>query len=277
MKSILFPTDFSEVATNAFVHALAFAKIIQGELIVLHSYPLLPVDNQFFPENFKMVYETVELTEFDMFKKEVPKLHAIATACNLDNIKMSHRLMEGDLIDNIKKVVDTDEIDYVVMGTSGVTDWDAVFVGSNSGDVIIGIAVPVLCVPLEAKNKIIKTVGFTTRYRDKDKIALERVLNFAQNINAIVKCLYVKTSDSDVSKETIAEWEIAFQQQPIEFVVVESDEINEAVLDFISNKNVDVLTMLTYKRGFFKGLFQPSYTKKSHLEFHIPILAIHMD
>lgn len=277
MKRILFPTDFSEVATNAFVHALAFAKKVDGELIVLHSYPLLPVDNLFFPENFKMVYETVELTEFDMFKEEVPKLHAIATACNLDNIKMSHRLMEGDLIDNIKKVVDEDKIDYVVMGTSGVTEWDAVFVGSNSGDVILGIAVPVLCVPLEAKYKSIKTVGFTTRYREKDKIALHTVLSFATNINAIVKCLYVKTSNSDVSKEIIADWKMEFQQQPIEFVVVESDQVNESVLDFISNKNVDVLTMLTYKRGFFNGLFQPSYTKKVDLEFKIPILAIQID
>lgn len=277
MKRILFPTDFSNVATNAFVHALAFAKIIQGELIVLHSYPLLPIDDQFFPENFKMVYETVELTEFDMFKEEIPKLRAIAEACNLQNIKMSHRLMEGDLIANIKTVVDTDKIDYVVMGTSGVTDWDAVFVGSNSGDVIIGIAVAVLCIPLEAKHKTIKTIGFTTRYRAKDKIAINAVLNLAKIINANVKCLYVKTSDSDVSKETIGEWKVEFKKQPIEFVVVESDEINEAVLDFITNENVDVLTMLIYKRGFFKGLFQPSYTKKSHPEFHIPILAIHID
>jgi hypothetical protein len=39
-----------------------------------------------------------------MFKEE-SKLHTIATACNLDNIKMTHRLMEGDLIENIKKSV----------------------------------------------------------------------------------------------------------------------------------------------------------------------------
>jgi hypothetical protein len=88
-----------------------------------------------FPENFNMVYDTVELTEFDMFKEEIPKLRAIAEACNLENIKMSHRLMEGDLIANIKKIVDTDKIDYVVMGTSVCNRWDA-FVGSNSGDVI---------------------------------------------------------------------------------------------------------------------------------------------
>jgi hypothetical protein len=48
-----------------------------------------------------MVYDTVELTEFDMFK-EVPKLHTIATACNLDNI--AHRLMEGDLVKHQKSV-----------------------------------------------------------------------------------------------------------------------------------------------------------------------------
>jgi hypothetical protein len=73
-----------------------------------------------------------------------------------------------------------------------------------------------------------------------------------------------KTSDSDVSKETIAEWKVEFEKQ-IEFVVVESDEINEAVLDFITNENVDVLTMLIYKRGFFKGLFNLAILK-SHIQ-----------
>jgi hypothetical protein len=74
MKRILFPTDFSEAATNALA-AISIWKKIQGELILLHSYPVLPIDEQFFPENFEMVYDTVELTEFDMFKEEVPKLH----------------------------------------------------------------------------------------------------------------------------------------------------------------------------------------------------------
>jgi hypothetical protein len=46
----------------------------------------------------------------------------------------------------------------------------------------------------------IKTIGFTTR-RDKDKNAINTVLDFAKLINASVKCLYVKTSDDDVSSE----------------------------------------------------------------------------
>jgi hypothetical protein len=37
MKRILF-NRFSEAATNAFVHALEFAKIVQGELVLLHAF-----------------------------------------------------------------------------------------------------------------------------------------------------------------------------------------------------------------------------------------------
>jgi nucleotide-binding universal stress UspA family protein len=44
--------------------------------------------------------------------------------------------MEGDLIENIQKSVAEDKIDFVVMGTAGVTDWDDVLLGSNSDDVI---------------------------------------------------------------------------------------------------------------------------------------------
>jgi hypothetical protein len=76
MKRILFPTDFS--ATNAFIHALQFAKIVQGELVLLHAFELPVFDNQFFPENYMMIYESVELSQFEMFKEEIPKLRAIA-------------------------------------------------------------------------------------------------------------------------------------------------------------------------------------------------------
>jgi hypothetical protein len=36
--------------------------------------------------------------QFDMFKEEVLKLRAIAQEHKLDHIKMSHRLMDGDLL-----------------------------------------------------------------------------------------------------------------------------------------------------------------------------------
>jgi nucleotide-binding universal stress UspA family protein len=275
MKKILFPTDFSEVSENAFVHALEFAKIVNAELVLLHTFELPVYDNQFFPENYNVLFDSLQLSEFDMFKDEIPKLHAIAEKRNLHHIKMSHRLMDGNLLYNINKVIEEEKIDFIVMGTSGATGWIAFFLGTNTGNVLTAVDVPVLSVPSDAKFNKIEMIGFTTRYRDKDKLALKGVLKIAKKTHATIKCLYVKTSDSDVSSATIKQWEEEFEAEPIEFSIIENDDVQDTILDFVLFKDIDVLAMVTYKRNFFVELFQPSLTQKFSNRLGIPVLAMH--
>jgi nucleotide-binding universal stress UspA family protein len=274
MKRILFPTDFSEAATNAFIHALEFAKIVRGELVLLHTFEMPVFDNQFFPENYMLIYESVELSQFEMFKDEIPKLRTIAAEQHLSEIKIIHRLMNGNLLFNVNKSIKDDKIDYVIMGTEGASGWSEFFTGTNTGNVLGDVSVPILCIPIDAKHKKIDTIGFTTRFRPKDKKALKKVVKLAKMAAADIKCLYVRTSKSDVATETIKKWEEDFEHDPIEFFVMDSNEVKETILDFILSQKIDVLTMLTYKRSFFESLFHPSMTKKFANNFDIPILAI---
>jgi nucleotide-binding universal stress UspA family protein len=275
MKKILFPTDFSDSATNAFVHALEFAKIVNAELILLHTFEIPVYDSQFFPENYATIYNSIELAKFEMFKDEIPKLRTIAIERNLEDIVIKHRLMDGDLIYNLKNAVEEDQIDFVIMGTSGISDWTKFFLGSNTSSVISEVKVPVLCIPADTKFKKIKTIGFTTRYREKDKVELRKVLNIAKKTNAKVKSLYVKTSGSDVSEITIKEWEKEFANENVEFLVLPSDEVKETILDFILYKDIDILTTITHKRSFFDSLFESSFTKKIAKEVSVPVLVMH--
>jgi nucleotide-binding universal stress UspA family protein len=275
MKKILFPTDFSEVANNAFIHALEFAKLVNGELILLHTFDLPIIDNQFIPDNYYTIFDSMQLAQFDMFKDEIPKLREIAQERKLDHIKLSHKLMDGDLIYNIKNAVKEENIDFIVMGTSGATGWESFFVGSNTGTVVTAVDVPVLSVPIEAKFTKIETIGFTTRFRDKDKAALRQVIKIAKKTHAVVKCLYVKTKKSDVSEAIISQWETEFKDEPVKFSVVTSDEVKEMILDFVSHKNIDILAMITHKRNFFSELFNPSLTQKMANISIVPVLAMH--
>lgn len=277
MKKILFPTDFSEAATNAFVHALEFAKIVNAELILLHTFEIPVYDSQFFPENYAAIYSSIELAKFEMFKDEIPRLRTIAAERGLDDIVIKHRLMDGDLIYNLKNAVEEDHVDFVIMGTTGVSDWTKFFLGSNTNSVISEVQVPVLCVPADAKYKKIKTIGFTTRYREKDKKELKKVLKIAKKTNAKVKTLYVKTSNSDVSDMTIKEWQNEFAQENVEFLVLPSDEVKETILDFILYKDIDILTTITHKKSFFESIFESSFTKKIAKEVSIPVLVMHED
>lgn len=275
MKKILFPTDFSEVANNAFVHALEFAKIVNAELVLLHTFEFPIYDNQFFPENYNVVFNSIELSAFDMFKTEIPKLRVIAAERNLNQIKMSHRLMDGSLLYNIKKAIEEENIDFIVMGTSGAAGWEAFFLGTNTGNVLNAVDVPVLSVPSDSKFKKIEIIGFTTRYRVKDKKALKDVLKIAKKTKATVKCLYVKTNDSDVSASTMKEWEEEFTGEPVLFSIILSNDVQDTILDFVLFKDIDVLAMLTYKRNFFVELFKPSLTQKFSNRLGIPVLAMH--
>jgi nucleotide-binding universal stress UspA family protein len=277
MKKILFPTDFSEAATNAFVHALEFAKIVNAELILLHTFEIPVYDSQFFPENYAAIYSSVELAKFEMFKNEIPKLRSIAEERKLGNIVIKHRLMDGDLLYNLKNAVEEDKVDFVIMGTSGASDWTKFFLGSNTSSVISGVEVPVLCVPVDAKFKKIKVIGFTTRYREKDKKELKKVLEIAKKTDAKVKSLYVRTSSSDVPEATVKEWEKEFANENVEFLVLPSDEVKETILDFVLYKEVDILSMITHKRSFFESLFDSSFTKKLSKQVPVPVLVMHED
>lgn len=277
MKKILFPTDFSNAATNAFVHALEFAKIVNAELILLHTFEIPVYDSQFFPENYATIYSSIELAKFEMFKDEIPKLKAIAAERNLSDIVIKHRLMDGDLLYNLKNAVEEDQIDFVIMGTTGVSDWTKFFLGSNTSSVISGVDVPVLCIPENANFKKIKTIGFTTRYREKDKKELKKVLKIAKKTNAKVKSLYVKTSNSDVTDVTVKEWEKEFAGENVEFLVLPSDEVKETILDFILYKDIDILTTITHKRSFFESIFESSFSKKITKEVSVPVLIMHED
>lgn len=275
MKRILFPTDFSDVATNAFSYALEFANLIDGEIIVLHSYDLIPMDSQFFSENFTGLYDSIEMANFEQFKMEIPKLRSIMETHNCKNLKMTHRLMEGALNLNINKSIEEDKIDYIIMGTSGVTDWESLFAGSNSGAVILGLNVPMICVPMGVKYNKISKIGYINHYTNNDKKALNTLLGIAKKTKAKIKSLYVKTSNSTLDKETIEKWEIEFKTKPIDFLIFHSDEVSEVELNFISCENIDLLTMLTHKSSLFEGMFVPDYFKNKTPELAIPILVIH--
>jgi hypothetical protein len=45
------------------------------------------------------------------------------------------------------------------------------FLGTHTGNVLTDVDVPILCIPIDAKYKKTETIGFTTRFRPKEKSA----------------------------------------------------------------------------------------------------------
>lgn len=276
MKKILVPLDFSKTSQNAFVYALEMAKTFKAELLLLHTFDLPIVDSQAMPINYATLYETIEMANFDHFKEEMPILHSLAEEHKATHITLRHIMMDGELVYNIKKVIQQENIDFVVMGTNGATGWLDSFIGTNTATVISDVSVPVLSVPATAKFEKIETIAFTTRFRQKDIEALIKVLMLAKKMHAKVKCLYVKTPKSDVNTDTILRWQSHFEdEEHLQFFVIPNEDVNATIEDFLVDQDIDVLAMLTYKRNFFVELFTTTTTQKLAQSLHTPIIALH--
>lgn len=275
MDKILFPTDFSETANNAFVYVLEMAKSFDAEVVVLHVYNLPPISYEGYPIYVAEVYETIELDKFENFKDQIPYLRKIAEEHHFDTTKMTHALEQGDLSNVIKAMIKKDKISLIVMGTNGASGLKETFLGSNTGEVIEDVAVNLLSVPAKAKYSKINKIAFTTRFRTKDHGALVQVIEFANKVGAEVKCLYVQKPNSDVEQTEIDKWRDEFKVKAVEFFVIPGDDVEETVFDFLDNQKIDILAMLTYKHSFFQSLFRSSFTKKLSYHSEIPVLVFH--
>lgn len=276
MKKILVPIDFSEVSENAFVHALEMAKVFDTEIVLLHTYELPVIDGQTAQIDYAVLYDSIEHANSDLFKKELVKLNEIVDKHHAKHVVLKHVLTEGGLVYAIKKCIEKEGIDLVVMGTSGASGWFESMIGTNTGSIIADVQVPVLSIPKDAQYTPIDTLGFTTRFRAKDKIALEQVVFWSKKLNAQVKCLYVQTSDSDVTDKDIEDWKEHFKNENnLEFYIVPDDDVKTTIEDFIIDEAIDVLVMLTYKRSFFESLFTTTTTQKLAQYIDTPILALH--
>src|SRR6187399_1650366 len=90
MKKILYPTDFSETAENAFIFALQIADHLGASIITLHAFDRPDISSFNLPDSLRDVYDSIDLDEFENYEDEVPVLRDIAIDNGYYHVPMVH-------------------------------------------------------------------------------------------------------------------------------------------------------------------------------------------
>ena len=274
MKKILFPTDFSAGSKNAFIYALKLADSIDAEIITMHVYQLPQANYINVSGYLHEIYDVTELSNFENYKDEVPILRTIAKENNLEHIKISHVLFQGNLIAEIQKITVKEEIDFVVMGTKGATGLKETFLGTVATKVMNDVKAIVLAVPEHCEYQPIKKILFATQLNPEDLEVLKKVMSFARVFQAHVDCLRVVAPHQTDKNDHIENWD-EIRNDSIAMHTIVGTDIEGIILNFIDLHQVNVLAMHVHHRNFFEKLFQISLSKKLAFHVNIPILAIH--
>jgi nucleotide-binding universal stress UspA family protein len=147
INKILFLTDFSSNATNAFYYTLNFAERVKASIIVLHTYHLpmvgmpivgaeVPIDNI---EKEIAMSERSEKEHIEDLLKQA-KLVAPEVIC-------TYLLKEGSLIDYTLETIKKENIDIIFMGTKGAGPLASFLFDTATGKVIEKVSCPVFVIP----------------------------------------------------------------------------------------------------------------------------------
>lgn len=137
-KKILVPTDGSEFAKKAQKHALFLAKVSGAEIVAVsvtenNFVNGLPLDDEIYQLNQILQERSEEnLKEFDELNEE--------------NLKISHVIREGSPAKVILEVANEENIDLIVMGSSGKSGFDRFIMGSVADKVVNSAKCAVLVV-----------------------------------------------------------------------------------------------------------------------------------
>jgi len=275
MKKILFPTDYSETANNAFIYALNIAKKYDAVLYVLHVYQNPIISSRIPSIVVQDTSITSELRSFEYFKESSLLLHEILEREGASDVDMKLILKEGYFTDTIKEFVDEEkDIDLVIMGTNGISSYlDRAFFGSNTVSAIKNLKIPIISIPYYAKYSDLKSIVFTTLFSEKDRNALNYLVRIAEQFGAKIHCLHVgsKSSINDI----LCNWKSDFSDKPIIFEVIDSNEnVNKTILKYVYDNKIDLMASVPRNLNFFEDLFGSSFTKAMSYEANVPILVV---
>jgi len=270
MKKIIVPTDFSSAAKNALDYAINLAKSYQAEIYLLNAYSM--------PHSGSAVMIDVS----DVLKKDsTGKLdeESARVENSLDGLTLKTFSQNGSVAMVISQVAEHINADLIVMGTTGATGLKEVFIGSNTADLIKGTKLPIIAVPAESSNKTIAKVAVSVDLHhleaasvfDPLKDILEankaslKMINIADNMKSIDPVNFV---DEAVDIDNM------FFGIEHSFKFLEGKDIEEEILAYTKDENIDLLVVVTRKRNFFERLFHKSMSKKLTMHSSVPIMIL---
>jgi len=272
MKTILIPTDYSQVADNALKYATELAKFSNSKLIFLHVYqipiptgeiPIMMITPQELEKENQNRIRALERTIHTKTKGEI-KTEAIARA--------------GFTIDEIKNVIAEKNVDLVVMGITGEKVRE-ILIGSHTASLIKQTQTPVLVVPKDSKFKKIEKIVLACNYNETvNAAAVEKVKTFAQLFDAKILVLDVEKPEAvPVYENTVAGKSLEQLLTNVDhgLFYTSAEEITDGINVFADEHKCDWIAMIPHKHNLFDRIFHESNTKRMAFHTHIPLLSVH--
>ncbi len=281
LKKILWVTDFSDEAQEAFIYAKHFAKTFNAKLIALHVVP------DFSPTLYSTtaIIRTELTKRVALMKKEAErKLNALQKK---QRFEFKSLVVEGNAS---KKIIETSEkqkVDLIVMGKRGISAIEKLFIGSVTNQVLRNATVPILLTKKRTGKPVFEKILVPTDFSKQEEVERDFAWKLAKGLDSDITLLHVlELHDYEFSPRALDDMFNIVLKRLKKRKTSESEDIRVTedvyrainaslgVVDYADTQKFDMIVISTCVHSKLERFFLGSTTEKVISYSNIPIFAI---
>jgi len=276
MKNILIPTDFSDNAYKAISYALRLFKDENCAFHLLHTYTPAVYQSEYLlhsPGQLGLgdIYRTDSEKKLEDLKQKV-----ISESSNPKHLFRTYSAF-SILMEAIDELVDSKQIDILIMGTQGATGAKEIFLGSNTVHAIKRARCPILAIPFDFDVQMPTKILFPTDYEIKYNFELiEQVLFIAKKHKSILDIMHVRSGYelNEEQKKNKINLKLLLSETKHKFHELPDQGIMEAINNIQSLLHPQMLVMVKNKHSFLENLFLKPVINQIGFHSSVPFMVL---
>ena len=269
MKKIIVPTDFSEQAQHALDLASEIANETGAKIVLMHVIEFAKRKTTFLGSSelstmgsLSTGAEIDDVYFIQLFKRRKNQMAEILSDPSYANIDITDKILMGTPYHAIEEEITESDADFIIMGTTGVNDWEESLIGSTAEKVVRHASCPVLTLRKKVKLMDIKKIVFASDFKETKPAYMRIVKSIQKLFGAELHIVYVNTPGHFVNEREIIRNlkkfvdEIELDDHKIHAYSHQHEE--EGIVWFTEDFKIDMVMMATYGRTGFSRLFDHS-------------------
>ena len=280
MKNILVPTDFTEIAERGLKVAVNLAKHSKAEIHLMNViYPVRGTTFSAYGDINNIPKTQEDRFMAELVRKNEQRMESLIAEYEASGVNIHPVFDFEDKVNGINAFVKENDVDLVVIGTTGSTSLSEYFFGSNTEKLIKASECPVISVRQEVTDFYPRNIIFAVDVENELYSGSEYIREFADKYNSTVHLVYVINdgikTDTAVKKLEKFASDYNFSDYSINTIPDDSPEIS--IRKFAKRKKADMLSMISHGRKGLSSHIFGSVTNEVLNDSEIPVLVVNKD
>ena len=260
MNHIVVPVDLSKNSKDALRYAAHLATHAGADLLIVNTTSRLQK-----VLSYTAGHSDAAKDPEKWIQKRISKLRE-----KHPDLVIDFKIIKENVIENLKKLVESTNADLVVMGCQGQGENEGTFLGSSAGTLVKTTDIPVLLIPRGYKFKGIDKIVFVAKNTFVRYMGpLEPIIRINQIFKPHVQLLHIGEHPDPMPEQSFS-----ILQVINDITRYGNDNFNESINEYLTQHHADMLCVIRRKRGMIEKLLGPARTPSSKFNVDIPVLVL---